>query len=222
MRFSLTRDTITPELARLQREVKRPIVLYQAGAKAVQVQLSKHMKRLQARGNQMGWPSKHFFAGSADSVEKRIGIAKISDTGAEITIADPRFVHRLTGGTVTPKRRQFLAIPLRADAYALSGKGSLRESAPGLKVWKFKRGLFLVKEVEESRGAKSGRGRDASTGRFTAGTGGVKRIRVLPMFKLVKSVTHRPKPEEMPPTAELATAARNAMLTAARLLLRSN
>lgn len=213
MNIKLDRDTITPELKHIMREVKSPLPLYQAGAKAVQVELTKHLRALEARGNKRGWPSKKFFAGGPDSVEKRVGVASISNSGAEITIADPRFVHRIEGGTVTPKRRKLLAIPLTAEAYRLSGTGSLRESMPGLKVWRFPRGLFLVKETEERR---------TKSGKVTKGKGGgISRMRVLPLFKLVRSVTHSPKPDEMPKAAELGAAAGRAMLTAARLLLKA-
>ncbi len=199
MNIKLDRDTITPELQRLMKDVKRPIVVMQAGAKTVQVELSKHLKRLQSRGNKKGWPTQHFFANGPTSVERRLGVNQVTDTGAIITIADPRFVHRIEGGTVRPKRRQWLAIPLTAAAYALSGKGSIRESMPGLKVWRFKRGLFIVRELGESRGK-------------------ISRVRVILMFKLVKSVTHSPKPDEKPDEKQLGAAAGKAMERAARLL----
>jgi hypothetical protein len=211
MQIKLDKDTITPELRRLMGEVKRPGVVMRAGAKAVQVALSKHMKRLQARGNKKGWPTRHFFAGGPTSVERRIGIAKVGDNTAEITIADARFVHRIEGGSVSAKRAAFLAIPLTAEAYSLGGKGTLRESMPGLKVIKFKRGLFLVKEEIEKRGAGS-RGRGSSS---------IGRVRIILLFKLVKSVTHRKHPEEMPDQGALGTVAGQAMDKAARLLVRS-
>jgi hypothetical protein len=204
MQVKITKDTLTPELKRLMGAVRNPLPLYQAGAKAVQVGISKHLKTLQQRGNKRGWPSQHFFAGSATAVEKNVGIASVSATGAMVTVADPRFVHRITGGVVKPKRRKYLAIPLRAEAYKMSGKGTLRESMPNLKVWKFKTGLFLVKETSEKRGK-----------------GKASRIRVLPMFKLVKSVTHSPHPEEMPKSAELGATAAEAMTKAAKILLRA-
>lgn len=203
MKFDLDKDTITPELQRLMANVKRPVVVMQAGAKTVQVELSKHLKKLQGRGNKKGWPAQHFFAGGPASVERRLGINSVTDTSAVITIADPRFVHRIEGGTVRPKRRQWLAIPLTAAAYALSGKGSIRESMPGLKVWRFKRGLFIVREIGESRGK------------------GIGRVRVILMFKLVKSVTHSAKPDEKPDEKSLGSAAGKAMERAARLLTRA-
>jgi hypothetical protein len=176
-------------------EVKRPLVLYQAGAQAVRVGITRHLKRLEARGNRMGWPSQYFFANGPGSVERHVGINRVTAQGAEVTIADVRFAHRITGGTVTAKRAKMLAIPLTAEAYALGGKGSIRESMPGLKVVGGKGGTLLGK-VEKD-------------GTFT------------PWFRLVRSVTHEPKPEEMPDSGELGAAAASAMTRAARLLLRA-
>lgn len=205
MKFSLNKNSITPEIARILAEAKKPRVLYQAGAKAVQKEIVTHLRNLESRGNIKGWPSQHFFARGATSVEKNVGVARLDDRGAVITIADPRFVHRITGGTVTPKRAQFIAIPLTAEAYAVSGKGSLRESMPGLKVVKLPRGLFLVKELSEK----------------TSGRGGVDRIRIVLLFKLVKSVTHNPHPDEMPNLDKLSEVAASAMFTAAAILLKA-
>lgn len=199
MLISITKDTITPELARILGIVKRPRALYGAGAKAVQVQISEHLRRLEARGNKMGWPSQKFFAGKSTSVEKNVGISALDDTRAVVTIADPRFVHRIEGGTVTAKRRKNLAIPLTAEAYAKSNQGSIKESMPGLVLIKTPKGLLLVTSK-------------------TSGRGKNKTVKIIAMFKLVRSVTHRPHPEEMPPLDQLATAARNAMFAAAKLL----
>jgi hypothetical protein len=191
MNIRLDTDTVTPDLQRKLREVKRPRTIFEAGAKRVQVEISKHLKMLQARGNQMGWPSRGFFAGQADSVEKRVGIASMTDSGARIEIADPRFVHRITGGTVTAKRVKFLAIPLNAEAYAMSGKGSLREAASGMVV----RFPFL--------------GYQSMGGDFRK------------MFLLCRSVTHSPHPDEAPDVEALGVAAGKAMNRAADILLRA-
>lgn len=193
MKFRITTDTIRPDLQRKIKAAQRPITIYQAGAKSLQREIVKHMRTLQARGNEMGWPSQGFFAGGKNSVEKNVGISKLTEKGAIITIADPRFVHRITGGRVTPKRRKFLAIPLTAAAYALSGQGSIRQSAPGLKVVG-RRKLYLAVE---------------------------KGDRIELWFALVKSVTHRPHPEEAPSEAALATAAGAAMERAADLLMQA-
>lgn len=167
----------------------------------MQISIKKHLRSLQARGNEMGWPSIGFFAGGRNSVEKNVGLAQITDKGAVITIADPRFAHRITGGTVTPKRAKLLAIPLRAEAYRLSGKGSIRESAPGLKLVVYPKGVYLIQDNRPKGGA------------------GKKQVAIKPWFKLVPRVTHRPRPQEAPDPAKLSDDARSAMNRAADLLL---
>lgn len=212
MRLRITKNTATPALYTLLTNAKRPRALFEAGAKAWQKEISDHLKRLQARGNAKGWPSQKFFYGKATSVERRVGIASITDKSCEVVIADPRFVHRIRGGTVTPKRKKFLAIPLTAEAYAASGKGSIKESMPGLKVIKFKRGLYLVRETAEKT-------RNGALGRNKYGP--IQRIRVIPLFKLVRSVTHRPHPEELPEYTRLAEVAHHAMFLAAVRLFKT-
>ena len=200
MHISLTKDTVTGELARLLAAAKRPKSIYAAGAKAVQVEILRHLTDLQSRGNQRGWPSRKFFRGGPDSVSKHVGIASLTDTGATITIADPRFIHRIEGGTVTAKRVKSLAIPLTAEAYAMGGKGTLRELAPDLVLIKTARGAYLARPTR-------GKGKNK----------GKSQLKFL--FKLVKSVTHKPHPSEMPDKTALTDSARAAMLTAARLLI---
>ena len=197
MHVSLTQNTLTPELSRLIREAKHPRSIYGAGAKAVQIGIVKHLQDLQSRGNQRGWPERKFFSGGPDSVRKKVGIARLDDTGATITIADPRFIHRIEGGTVTAKRAKMIAIPLTAEAYAAGGKGTLRQSMPGLIVIKTAKGAWLAMPT-------AGRGKSADSLRF--------------LFKLVRSVTHKPHPSEMPDAAKLSAAAQSAMLKAAAML----
>lgn len=212
MIFRLDRDAMTPELRRLAREVRRPRILFEAGAKSVQKGIVKHLRALQSRGNKMGWPSQGFYSGKADSVEHHVGVSRLDDRGAVVTIADVRFAHRIQGGSVTPKRRQFLAIPLRAEAYALSGQGSLKESAP----WLVLRFPFLGR-VSGGSSAASGRLRDVS-GKFL---GKVQPGAFEKWFLLVAAVTHRPHPDELPDAAQLGQDAGQAMAKAARILLRA-
>lgn len=203
MNFNLTRDTLTADLQRKLRSIENPRIVMEAGAKAVQVGISKHLRQLQRRGNEKGWPSRGFFFGQADSVEKRVGIAKVENDRALITIADPRFVHRILGGTVTPKRAKLLAIPLRPEAYRLSGKGSIRESAPGLRLVVYSKGVYLIEDLAGA--GKGGAGR--------------RQVSVKPWFKLVPRVTHRPHPDEAPDADKLAADAARAMKRAINLLL---
>lgn len=199
MKITLTKDTATPHLRRLLEQARSPRTartLLGAGSKAVQVGISRHLRALQARGNAKGWPSQKFFAGKATSVEKTVGVSGYTDHSVTVSIADPRFVHRLQGGTVKAKRSKYLAIPLTAEAYALSGKGSLKQSAPGLQIVRAKRGIYLARPEGS-----------ASTGRMVF------------LFKLVPTVTHSPHPEEAPDENALAAAGLAGMETAAQRLL---
>lgn len=196
---------ISPALDKLAKLPRAARTMLEAGAKEVQVQIRKHLKTLQKRGNQKGWPSYGFYAGKPHSVDKAVGITSVTSAQAVVSIADPRFSHRITGGTVRPKRRKMLAIPLTAEAYSYQGKGSLRESFPGLFVVRAKRGVFLATSEFERRGGKRGRGRK----------GEITRQRLRFLFKLVAKVTHKPHPEEMPDQAELTAAANLAMRTVA-------
>jgi hypothetical protein len=209
MIFNLTRDTLTPDLKRKLKRLENPRPVIEAGAKAIQVEIKRHLRDLQSRGNEMGWPSQGFFARGRNAVEKHVGIAKLTDKGALITIADPRFVHRILGGTVTAKRGRLLAIPLRAEAYRLAGKGTIRESAPHLKLVVFPKGVYLIEEAKHRKGSYV----------KADGAGGTTRFIIKPWFKLVPRVTHRPHPDEAPREDALSAAASSAMTRAVDLLL---
>jgi hypothetical protein len=99
-----------------------------------------------------------------------------TDTKATVTIASVEFLHKLRGGTIRPgSGRRYLAIPLTSDAKAA---GSPREwDNPGeLVAIRLPRGLYLFRKQGD---------------------------RMRAYYKLVKSVTHRPDPKALPPTAEL-------------------
>lgn len=201
MNITLKRDTATPHLMRLLATARSPRTartMLGAGAKAVQVGISKHLRALQARGNAKGWPSQGFFAGRRGSVEKNVGVSGYTPNTVTVSIADRRFVHRLQGGVVRAKRFKFLAIPLTAEAYAKGGQGSLKQSMPGLHPITLANGKsFLVRTTE---------------------TNGARKTEFL--FLLRETVTHTAHPEEAPDESALAAAGLAGMdLAAKRLLL---
>ena len=185
-------DGVSPELRRIADLVERPKVLLQAGAKAVQVAITAKLKQLQEKGNANGWPSQKFFAGGRNSVEKNVGITSVTDEKAVIDIADVRFAHHVKGGTVEAKRGKYLTIPLTPEAYAKAGKGSLRESWPGLKLVTFGRNRFLATVVGKV---------------------------VTLQFLLKERVTHKPHPESLPDPAVLNAKAQEAMIKVGNRLL---
>lgn len=198
-------NTATPALRSAIAQLRRPRPILAAASKAVVQLLKSHFRDRQAEGNKQRWPSSRFWFGVRGSVANSVGVSSLTDTSATVTIADPRFAHKITGGTITPKRAKFLTIPLRAEAKRLGGKGTLRESAPDLFVLKTSRGLWLVKSAWRRRG----RGRSA-----------IKSQAFQFWFKLVKSVTQNPDPRAMPKDEALASAVELAVIRILPTLLR--
>jgi len=202
-------DQATPALDSAVRVARRPRAFMQAAGKAAANAFREHFKDRQAEGNVKGWPSRRFWFGVKGSVANATAMTDATDTSATVTVADPRFVHKITGGTVTPKRRKFLSIPLRAAAYALGGKGSVRESQPDLFPIRTARGLWLVRNKAERRGRQVGKGR-------------VKRVLLEFWFKLVRSVTHQADPRALPPPGAIERAIDNSAIVLKRILDEKN
>lgn len=188
------RNEVTPELKRIAAAIRRPRTLLEAGAKAVQVGITKKLKQLQAKGNVNGWPSQKFFAGGKNSVEKNVGIVDATDDSITIDVADPRFAHHVLGGPVYAKRSEYLTIPLTAEAYAKAGQGTLRESWPELKLITLGQKRFL---------------------------GIVDSKNVTLHFILKKSVIHSPHPDSLPDAEQLLQDAQKAMVRVGRIILKA-
>ena len=189
-------DGITPELNRIIAGFSRPRSILGAGAKAVQKGILAHLARLQARGNAKGWPQQFFFSGRLTSVAKNVGVTELTDVSATVTVADPRFVHHISGGEIRAKRGRALSIPLTPQAARLAGKGSLRQSAPWLVMIKSKSGQAFLAAPTTKNGP------------------------LVNWFILKSRVTTSPHPEAAPDEAELAREAKSAMRKAADLLVR--
>ena len=130
--------------------------------------------------------------------------------GVEITITNPALGARWRGAEIRPVNAKFLAIPARPEAYGKSPRefdlqaifpkrGEARGPAIG----------WLVQVQDTERALKGGkrkgqlqRARKGETA--THGEGGV-------MFWLVKRVTLQPEPEIMPTSADIVSAAANAV-----------
>jgi hypothetical protein len=128
----ISKDTASNTLRSFLVKAKHLAPVYAAGASACAVALDDHLRKLQARGNKMGWPPRNFFHGGPDSVNKNIRITQLTDSGAVVAIDDYRFHHRITGGTVRPKNAGALAIPMTGIAYHVTSP--LRQNWPGLKI----------------------------------------------------------------------------------------
>lgn len=114
-------DGITPELNRIAGQIKNTRPLMAALGKQLEVDLRKHFRERDAQPNARGWPKKHFWR---KEVSTNTALTEVADTRAVVTIASPAFVHKVYGGTVTPKRGKALTIPLSPEAYK-AGSASL-------------------------------------------------------------------------------------------------
>jgi hypothetical protein len=114
-------DKITPELNRIARQLESPRPLMAAVGKELEVQLRGHFTKRDQQGNAQGFPRRHFWA---RVVRAATALTEVLDRRATVTIASPEFLHKLTGGKVTPKRAKALSIPLSAEAYK-AGSASL-------------------------------------------------------------------------------------------------
>jgi hypothetical protein len=138
-------NSATPFLQDAIKQVERPLVLMQAVTKAVQVKLVEHFAARQAEGNKRGWPSQKFWHGGRNSVANQTAVGEVTPLEGIVVIASLPFIHKVTGGPIEAKRRKNLRIPLRAEAYAMSGEGSIQGRVPGLFLIKTLKGAWLVK-----------------------------------------------------------------------------
>lgn len=83
--------------------------------------------------------------------------------------------HKVTGGTIRPVRAKALTIPISPDAHGLSARQYARSVAPLFRIGLWTGNPMLVRNTDS----------------------GIK-----PVFRLMKSVTHRPWPDALPDVAD--------------------
>jgi phage gpG-like protein len=181
-------DTITPELNRIAREMANTRPLMAACGKRLEIELRKHFAELDRKPNSMGWPKRHFWN---RQVRSKVALTEVTADRAMVTIDSPELVHRIQGGTIRPKRAKTLAIPANAEAYRA---GSPREAnvdqldylplhqgnLVGALIRRFQ---TIIKKTKKGYSGKE--------------VGGEV------WYWLVRSVTTKPHPEELPDRAIL-------------------
>jgi len=202
-------DTATPRVSELLASLRNPRPVLQVGAQAAKNRLQDHFRFLDEQPNAMGWPSLHFWRAQA----RGTAVAEVTQTAATLAVSDPAhpgaLAHRVTGGTVTPKRGRYLAIPASAAAYRA---GSPREGGgPSNLAFVFslhpQGGYRPSLAVQEDVWKSVGKPRKDGTlrQRLVHLVGEV-------WYWLVRSATHAADPDALPEPGRLATAARDAML----------
>lgn len=139
--------------------------------------LQDHFRQRDTEPNKRGWPKSHFWADVAQATQ----LLRADDDEAVVTIADQRFPIHLYGGTVRPREKKALTIPLHPMA-----KG------------KFVRTLEDETGLEIFRPKKKG-GQPANILAAIIGD------RLVPLYALVTSATIPRDPRALPPLDELAS-----------------
>lgn len=184
-------DRATPMLQRLGAQLGRPRPIIEAAAQATVVELQKHFLARNREPNKRGWPKQNFWTKEG---RNKTAIAEQGDAHAVVSVASPAIAHRLRGGTITPKRGKYLAIPLTPEAYKA---GSPREGGMS--------GLVFAGGYQ---------GRTAFLGRREGQFGSLTRH-----YLLVRSVTHAPDPRTLPTPELLGQAVGKAATRALRTLI---
>jgi hypothetical protein len=179
------------ELDRLQRLIGRPRGVLQAAARSVRILLQRHFQERDRPSNRLGGRRTHFWL----QIRRATQIAEVTDRRAVISVADPRFAHKVTGGRLTPKNVKWLAIPAVSEAHGLRPKAFEMHAGIGLK---FVRGVRAAMLVE----ADATRIRKTKQGFKSAGDVGGRVI-----YWLVKSVVQAPDPRALPPRNTIESAA---------------
>lgn len=134
--INILRDTATPALKRMIADSGRPLLA--ALGKRLEVDLRQYFKLRGQKPNKRGWPTQHFWD---RRIRNSTALSSVTDTAATVTIADPAFAAHYFGGVIRPKEKQFLAIPLRAEAYGIRpGSGLIA----GLFLVRRKKALYLA------------------------------------------------------------------------------
>lgn len=186
------RDGLSPALRRLVAQAQSPSLMQAAGQHVV-VLLRQHFRHAeQTRPNRHGWPRQHFWAQFA----RRIALGPTTASRTVVQIQDPQgaLQHKITGGTIRPKRGRALAIPLTGEAYRRGAKARIPDAFPDAFVLRTATGAWIVRARYQTRG----------TGRKRSG---VKGQRLEFLFRLVPQVTHAPDPQALPTADQLRTAA---------------
>jgi hypothetical protein len=190
MDFQVT-DGITPELNLLAKDIGDSRVIVAACAKRLEKELRDHFAMLDSKPNSMGWPKRHFWN---RQVRSRIAISSITSTTATVTIASPELVHRIQGGTIRPKRGKTLAIPANAAAYKA---GSPREAnVDQLDYIPLHQGNLVGALIRRFQSIIK-KTKKGTTGKMVGGD---------VWYWLVRSVTTKPHPEDLPSDFILSTA----------------
>lgn len=194
MTLTLQKDDLSPALAVLRAQAKNPRGIMAAAGRAITNLFKSHLRVLQrSRPNKLGGKRTNFWNQLAQSVN----MVSLSDTGATISISDPRAQHKHLGGTIRAKNAKMLTIPVTPEAHGR--RASVLEGELGIK-------LFVLK--------------GANNAVLAAMTGDGLKV----FYVLKSSIEQGPDPKEgiLPPESQIKSAALDAAQSALKRQLKLN
>jgi len=112
----ITRDDITPDLRRILKSVEPGGALGKVLGRAAANALKHHFRELNtARPNKLGGSRSHFWNAVAASVQNPRAVSG----GITVAISHPHIAQRLFGGTIRPRKKKAIAIPVHASGYGV-------------------------------------------------------------------------------------------------------
>lgn len=126
-------DHVSPGLRAFARSVQNPVPGLKIAGRAVRNVLVKHYRTKDAsEPNRLGGKRTHFWLEIARSVNQPVQSGPAAVT---VEISDPRLMHKVKGGTITVKNKEWLTIPMRAEAHGVAA--SVLERALGIKLFRY-------------------------------------------------------------------------------------
>ncbi len=175
------------------------VSLNRKAGEAVRGEAAEYHREFDAAG---GWKGKRYLGGNPRAGEFGARVAQgwmLSDVqrdGLTISNSAEHLSHKVTGGTITPKRARALTIPLIREASGITARDYVRITGNKLFTIKGKSALFERIDTVTSGSARGRRGQAAASA--------IRKSGIRPVFALVRSVTHRPWPNALPPEGRLA------------------
>jgi hypothetical protein len=125
IKTTVIKDTATPALQAMIRSVSPARPMLAALSERLLGELKEHFRLKEAQPNKSGWPKGHFWG----RVRQLTVLGPVSDTEGSVIIGDSRFAIRYYGGTILPKEKANLAIPINPQA---AGIYPMQNKFPGL------------------------------------------------------------------------------------------
>lgn len=161
--------------------VAKPAGAVKIAGRSAQNTLRKHFTQRNQVTNKKGWRRQFFWQQIRDSVQ-----LATTDTSATVVVNDPRFLLKVFGGVVRPKRAKALAIPLK-------------EEFCGVNPSTFPKDKFIV--------VKSKKGNSIGLLAEKQPDGSLRLA-----YVLRKLATHRPDPNALPPLDDILAGVQKAVV----------